>query len=109
MKKVAAKSVLMYTTASGKKALQLIAHTLLQKRLIACANILGPVESRYVWKKKIEVSKEFILMIKTTSPHGKKVEALVEKLHPYDCPVIETFEVNRMNALGLRWLHESLR
>ena len=68
-----------YIIASNKKEAEKIAKKLLNKKLIACANIISNVHSYFVWKNKVQNSKEIVICGKTTStnqekdyPRGKK-------------------------------------
>jgi len=68
-----------YITASNKKEAERIAKKLLNKRLIACANVISNVNSYFVWKNKIQNSKEIIICGKTTSKNQKKI---IKVIHP---------------------------
>ena len=59
---------------------QKIANALLEKRLIACANILPEIHSSYLWKGKLETAKESLLIIKTRKALEKKILEEVKKL-----------------------------
>ena len=39
---------------------------ILKKKLAACVNIIGGMESRYWWKGKLETASEYLWLIKTT-------------------------------------------
>jgi len=52
--------IVLVTTASKKEA-DSIAKGLLDAKLIACANVLGPVSSHFHWSGKIETAEEFLL------------------------------------------------
>ena len=56
-----------YITVPNKKEAERIAKKLLQQRLIACANVIGNVNSYFVWKNKVHNSKEIIICGKTIS------------------------------------------
>jgi len=73
-----------------------IADALLGQHLVACANILPAIESRYHWKGRIERTREFPLVLKTSEELGDKVERAVRTLHPYETPPIlrDTFRAN---------------
>jgi len=53
-------NILVFMTTATKREEQKIAQNLLGKRLIACANIYGPVESHFWWQNKIEKAGEFL-------------------------------------------------
>ncbi|MDD5148705.1 MAG: divalent-cation tolerance protein CutA [Candidatus ainarchaeum sp.] len=69
-----------------------IASALLDKRLIACANIAPEIHSFYWWKGKREEAKEALLIVKTRKKHARKIFAEVKKLHSYELPSMEFFE-----------------
>ena len=79
---------LIYITNPTKREAKKIAKYLIEKKLIACANIFGPVNSIYHWKGKIVDEKEFVLIAKTTDTKFAKIKKEVEKIHPYTIPCI---------------------
>jgi periplasmic divalent cation tolerance protein len=101
-------SVLIVTSTSSKKEATKIIRELLVQRLIACAQIFGPVSSLYRWESKVVRSTEYTLICKTLSVATKKVVAVVEELHSYECPVIDVIPCTTANASGRRWLKESI-
>ena len=80
-----------YITASDKREAEKIAKKLLNRKLIACANIISNVNSYFVWKNKIQSSKEIIICGKTISKNQKKIINEVKKLHSYSVPCIIFF------------------
>ena len=62
-----------YIIASNKNEAEKIATKLLDKKLIACANVISNVNSYFVWKNKIKNSKEIIICGKTISKNQKKL------------------------------------
>jgi len=81
------KIIFIYITNPTEKEAGKIARRLLQKRLIACANIF-PIKSVYRWKGKIAQDKEFALIAKTLAKNYGKIKKEVEKIHPYEIPCI---------------------
>ena len=57
--------VLIYTTFGSAEEGRRIAQTLLQERLIACANHLAPAISQYEWQGEIHEEQEFPALLKT--------------------------------------------
>ncbi len=78
---------LVYITCKDRKEAEKISMRLLEKRLIACANIF-PVKSMYWWNKKIVNSNESVIIAKTSSKNFRKVENEVKKSHSYEIPCI---------------------
>ena len=60
---------------------------LLNKKLIACANIF-PVRSMYRWKKKIVNEAENVIIAKTNEKNFDKVVSEVKKIHSYQIPCV---------------------
>jgi len=99
--------ILVYITNPKKRTAQKIAKYLLEKRLIACANIFE-IESFYWWENKIERAKEFVLIGKTVEKNYEKIKKEVEKIHPYKIPCI--LKINtQANQKYLNWLKEEIR
>ncbi len=75
------------TTASEEEARR-IASALLERRLAACVQILGPIDSRYWWQGKIEAASEWLCLIKTSAARYEELEAAIAELHSYDEPEV---------------------
>lgn len=84
-----------------------IARTLVEERLVACANLLPPIESIYRWKGEIEVSAETLVLFKTVTDNYPQLETRLRELHPYEVPEIVAFRVDTGLPSYLRWVDES--
>ena len=82
------KVILIYITNPSRKEAVKIAEHLLQKKLIACANIYGKTEGLYRWKGKLARHGEYVLLAKTKSTNFGKVKEEVENMHSYTIPCI---------------------
>lgn len=82
----------VYITNPSQKVAKEVATHLLKKRLAACT-INFPVESSYWWKRKIENTKEVVLIVKTRKENFEKIKKEVKKIHPYSIPCIIKFDV----------------
>ncbi|MBI1871178.1 MAG: divalent-cation tolerance protein CutA [Chlamydiae bacterium] len=99
---------LVLTTIQSKKDGQKLAQGLLKEGLVACVNILGPIESHFVWKKKICCEKEYQLMMKTKEQCFEKVKAYLLKHHPYEVPEIILLPIKKGWKKYLEWIDEVL-
>lgn len=78
--------VTVYATfADGDEAAR-IGRTLVQERLVACANILGPCRSIYRWEGRIEDGQEVAALFKTRADLAGAVIARLGELHSYEVP-----------------------
>ena len=99
--------VFIYITNPSKEKAKEIAKYLLEKRLIACANIF-PVNSLYWWEDKLADEKEFVLIAKTTQTNFNKIKQEVEEIHPYTVPCIIRIPVSS-NEKYFRWLKNEIK
>jgi len=85
-----------------------IASKVVRKRLAACATIvLGPVQSIYRWKKKVEVAREQLLLIKTVEKLLPALETEIKRLHSYEVPEILALPALWGSADYLKWLGDN--
>ena len=97
------------TTAAGSRdEADRLATTLVDRRLAACVQIVGPVRSVYRWQGAIEHSEEWLCQIKTTSELFAAVEWAVREIHSYDCPEIVATPIIAGSAAYLQWLAEQV-
>ena len=99
---------LVYTTWPDRASAEAAARTLLNERLIACANILGTSTSIYRWQGKVETSNEVIALFKTGTRQLEALRDRIGELHPYDEPAIISLNVdaNGSSAAFLAWVEE---
>ncbi len=95
--------VIGYVTCKNSKDAKKIAKYLLEKKLIACGNIVKEIESLYKWKGKIINEGESLLLLKTDSRKISKVKKEIEKIHSYDVPCIEFIKVDA-NKSYEKWI-----
>ncbi len=100
--------ILVFMTTGSKREAQRIAQVLLEKRLIACANIYGPVESHFWWQGKIEKAKEFLVLMKSHQSLFSKLSQAVKKIHGYDVPEILGVPIVEGFQPYLQWLDSVL-
>jgi len=101
-------NVIVLTTTATKREAQKIVQYLLQQRLIACANILGPVESRFWWKEKIDKAKEFLVFMKSDERLFPKLSQTTKQLHSYEVPEILALTIAAGWFPYMEWLNSCL-
>ncbi|HEX9863155.1 MAG TPA: divalent-cation tolerance protein CutA [Candidatus Bathyarchaeia archaeon] len=100
--------IVMVTTASKEEA-ETIAQRLLEAKLIACANIIGPVHSRFLWSEKIERAEEYLMLMKSRRDLFGVLSQSVKALHSYEVPEIIALPVIEGSEAYLKWLDSCLR
>ncbi len=99
--------IVLVTTASKKEAEEISQH-LLEQKLIACANIIGPMISHFHWSGKIERAEEFLILMKSRLDLFEKISAEVKELHSYELPEVLALPILAGSDSYLKWLNSSL-
>ena len=99
--------IFVYITNPSKEAARKISKHLLDKHLIACANLF-PIESIYRWKGKIKEEKEYALIVKTLDKHFGRIKREVETTHPYSIPCIVKIPVSS-NLKYFTWIKKEVK
>ena len=95
---------IVLTTVGQKQDADKLALQLVERRLAACVNIIGPIRSVYRWKDKIANEPEFLLLIKTTAAHAPQLCSIFKELHPYDLPECVELALHGGSEDYLAWL-----
>ena len=99
-----AEYIQVVTTTDSSDLAGRMAQSLLESRAAACVQVLGPVQSKYWWKGKIEEVEEWVCMIKARSADYDRIEALIREAHSYDVPEILALPVQQGSQRYLEWL-----
>jgi periplasmic divalent cation tolerance protein len=99
----------VFTTIDRSADAEKISKLLVKKRLVACAQVLGPITSTYWWEGKMEESKEFLLLLKTKERLFPQVETVIKENHPYDVPEIVAVPITHGSEKYLKWIDEEVQ
>ena len=97
---------IVLSTAGSEEEARKIAQYLVEQKLAACVNIVPQVESIYRWQGKIESSREWLLLIKTTAEKFERVRDAIRELHSYDLPECIAVAIEDGSPEYLRWLED---
>jgi len=86
---------------------EMLARTLVERRLAACVNILPGVTSVYRWQSAVQTAQETQLLIKTTAARYAALEEAVRELHPYELPEVIAVDIAMGLPAYLNWLRDS--
>lgn len=100
--------VVIMTAADKEEALRIV-RRLLSERLIACANIVGPVSSLFWWEGKIDEADEFLVFMKSKRKLFKRLSERAKEIHGYQVPEIIALPVIAGLPSYLDWLGASLQ
>lgn len=100
-------SVVLSTFATEEEAAG-VGRALLERRLVACVNLVRGVRSLYRWQGRIEDQTEVLAVMKTRRDRLPELLAALPTLHPYQVPEILALHVAGGGASYLNWLaHEA--
>lgn len=97
------------TTIDKKDVAVEIARMLVERRLASCVQILGPIESTYWWRDKIDTTEEWLLTIKTKKDVYFELEDAIKNNHPYEVPEIIATKIVDGNSDYLKWISDEVR
>ena len=99
--------VVMLVTAGSAEQATAIGRTVVEERLAACANVVGPIRSIYRWQGDVEEATEHLLLLKARAADVATLDARVRALHGYDVPEVLALRVHAGSAPYLAWLADA--
>ena len=81
---------------------------MVEERLAACVNILGPVRSVYRWKGAVETANEVAAIFKTTDAQADSLITRIAGLHSYDVPCVVTWPIDKILSPYADWVEGSV-
>ncbi len=99
---------IIYSTFGDKGEARVMADSLLQEKLIACANISSPIQSLYHWDGALQEAEEYVLIAKTTLA---RVEAAIEHIntrHSYECPCVLSWACDGGAPAFAQWIGDEV-
>src|SRR5436305_15246216 len=95
--------VLIYCPCGSEEEAVRIGRALLERRLIACANV-HESRSLYFWKGEPADEKEYILICKTLTSRADAAERAIRDMHTYEIPCILRLEPAKVNNDYAGWV-----
>ncbi|ELA47399.1 hypothetical protein VCUG_01168 [Vavraia culicis subsp. floridensis] len=98
--------IIIFTTFPNEKEADSILKTLLDKKLVACAQKTFQVESKYLWNGRVETDRE--VQTKMTTFHGyiPQIERVMSEMHSYDVYQFIVVKLDYVNEKYLKWMKE---
>ena len=100
--------VQVVATARDAASADALVAALLEGRLIACGQRLGPIQSQYRRRGELESAEEWLVVCKTTSARADAVVAAIVEAHPDDVPEVLVVPVLGGHPGYLAWVATSL-
>ncbi len=95
----------LYVTFPNEEEAKRMATSLLEQRLVACAN-LSDIRSLYLWQAAVTDEKEVGCLMKTSVSRLESARKKIQELHSYDVPCIVSWEMVANESYG-QWVEQS--
>jgi periplasmic divalent cation tolerance protein len=96
-------------TAENRDQAEKISTTLLSEKLIACANIISPIFSCFLWQGKVKKAEECLIIMKTKRSHFGEIALCVKSMHSYEVPEVIALPVVEGTESYLSWMGTVIR
>ena len=99
----------LFTTTEKKDDAEVISREIVEKRLAACAQVVGPIKSTYWWREKIEQTEEWLCIMKSRKDLYEELEKAIKSIHPYEVPEIVAVPIVSGSQSYLDWLEQEVK
>lgn len=100
--------VTVYSVFANADEAERIGRAMVEERLAACVNILGPCRSIYRWEGSIETASEVPALFKTSLDRAEAIIARIADLHSYDNPAISVWPIAKLPAAYGDWVETNV-
>jgi len=101
---IMSEAIQVVTTLPQLEAARQIARRLVERRLAACVQIVGPIQSIYRWQGEIESAEEWQCWAKSRRELFDAVKGAIRESHPYEVPEILAMPITTGDDDYLAWL-----
>jgi len=98
----------VYVVFADANEAERIGRAVVEERLAACVNILGPIRSIYRWKGAVEEAEEVAAILKTTDRQADALIMRIAALHSYDVPCVVTWPIDKILAPYADWVETNV-
>ena len=100
---------LVVTTAIGShEEAEKIASAIMEKKLAACVQVIGPIMSMFNWDGELKKEKEWVIQAKTTTKWYSELEETIKGEHPYQLPEIVALPIKEGSIDYLEWVRSEV-
>jgi len=97
-------SVLAVTTVPSMDEGRRIVRALVERRIVACGNVVPGAVSIFRWQGAIEEADEVVVLLKTRADRVRDLTDALPALHPYDVPELIVVPITGGHGPYLDWL-----
>lgn len=101
-------AISVYVLFANVEEAERIGRSVVEERLAACINILGPARSIYWWQGSIETADEVAAILKTSHAEANALITRIAALHSYEVPCIVTWPIDKLLASYADWVEANV-
>jgi periplasmic divalent cation tolerance protein len=101
--------IIIFVTTKDRTEAEQLSQLLLKNRLIACANLVNPIDSFFYWQNKIERADECLIIMKSRLDLLKRIVEQVKGLHSYEVPEVLALPIVDGSKDYLNWMDTVLQ
>jgi periplasmic divalent cation tolerance protein len=101
-------ALIVFTSFANEADAARVARTLVEERLIACANLLPGARSIYRWEQGVRDEPEIVVLMKTRKQDWTALLSRLHELHPYTTPEGVAVRIAAGAPKYMAWLDEAL-
>jgi periplasmic divalent cation tolerance protein len=100
---------MVITTTDSAEDAERLARSIVEARVGACAQVVGPIKSVYWWDGAVQSEQEWQIWIKTTTAELDALTDHIKANHSYDVPEVAATPIIGGNPAYLRWVTAETR
>lgn len=101
-------ALIVFTAFANEEDAARVMRTLIEERLIACANLLPGARSLYRWKGELADQREVVVLMKSRKQDWPALMSRLHDLHPYEIPECVAVRIAAGAPRYMAWLEEML-
>ncbi|TFF85434.1 MAG: divalent-cation tolerance protein CutA [Promethearchaeota archaeon] len=98
------KNYIFFVTTPNLEEGKRIAQLLVERKIVACVNLIKGIYSIYRWKDKIEENEEVMLIIKTSEDKTDELINKINAIHSYEVPECVGIKIDKGSQSYLNWI-----
>lgn len=101
-------ALIVFSTFATEADAARVARVLVEKRLVACAQLMPGARSIYRWQDEVRDEAEVVVLMKTRKQDWTALLSRLHELHPYETPECVAVRVAAGAPKYMAWLDEAL-
>jgi periplasmic divalent cation tolerance protein len=96
--------VSVYALFASEEEARRIGRAMVEQRLAACVNLLGPCHSIYRWHGQVADADEVAAIFKTTAGEASVLIDAIVKMHSYELPSVVAWPISDEQEAFRSWV-----